>query len=110
MTDIKETLSSNTLFHFTNNAEKLIAILKHTFKPRFCLEDLRMFNPSDNEENDWLEMAVPMTCFCDIPLSKVKNHLTFYGNYGLGLTKEWGIRNNVTPILYPQINQKQLRV
>lgn len=31
-----------------------------------------------------------MVCFCDV-----------YGHYGIGLTKEWGIRNGVSPVLYP---------
>ena len=99
MTQTKETLSSNSLFHFTNSAERLIGILKHTFKPRYCLEDLKMFQTFDDDDSHD-ELAIPMVCFCDIPLSKIKTHLTFYGNYGIGLTKEWGIKNGVSPLLY----------
>lgn len=102
MNDLRETLSSNCLFHFTNSAERLIGILKKSFKPRFCLEDLSMFGIGEGLEDssELDELAIPMVCFCDIPLSKVKNHLSFYGNYGIGLTKEWGISNGVSPILY----------
>lgn len=102
MNEIKETLSSNCLFHFTNGADRLIGILKNNFKPRFCLEDLSMFGIGEglDDSREMDELAIPMVCFCDIPLSKVKNHLSFYGNYGIGLTKEWGIRNGVSPILY----------
>jgi hypothetical protein len=41
-----------------------------------------------------------MVCFCDLPLSLIKKHLKQYGSYGIGLNKEWGKKNGVTPILY----------
>lgn len=100
MSLLKETLSSNCLFHFTNSAEKLISILEKNLVPRYCLENFDMFHfTADRLDND-IELAIPMVCFCDIPLSKVKYHLSFYGNFGIGFTKEWGIKNSVSPILY----------
>lgn len=98
----KETLSSNSLFHFTQSAENLISILESGFAPRYCLENFAMFDfgfEGDNADN-FKELAVPMVCFCDIPLSKVKHHLSLYGDYGIGLSKEWGNRNGVSPVLY----------
>jgi hypothetical protein len=41
-----------------------------------------------------------MSCFCDIPLSRIREHTNFYGEYGLGMTKDWGVRNNLEPLLY----------
>ena len=41
-----------------------------------------------------------MTCFCDIPISRISEHTAFYGDYGIGMTKEWGRRNSLHPLLY----------
>jgi hypothetical protein len=41
-----------------------------------------------------------MVCFCDIPLSRINDHVQFYGEFGLGLTRQWGLRNKLSPVLY----------
>lgn len=41
-----------------------------------------------------------MVSFCDIPLSQATQHMQTYGNYAVGLTKEWGIRKGIAPVLY----------
>lgn len=86
------TLSANTLFHFTGTKENLISILQNGFYPRYCLEDPFL------TEN--LKLAVPMVCFCDIPLSQIQNHSSAYGQYALGLRKEWAEKKGVCPVLY----------
>lgn len=88
------TLSANTLFHFTRNKENLISILKSYFYPRYCLEEF-YFIPKIKTK--W---ALPMVCFCDIPLSQIKNHTLKYGEYAIGLTKEWAQIKGITPVLY----------
>lgn len=83
---------SDNLFHFTRSLDYLQSILKEGLYPRYCLEDTR-----------WLEIpfvAIPMVCFCDIPISRISEHTAFYGSYGLGLSKEWGLKNLLQPLIY----------
>lgn len=97
-------VSSNTLFHFTDSASNLISIIKEGFKPRFCLES----HSSGLLFSDKTEEAMPMTCFCDLPLSNIKTHLDFYGSYGIGLSKDWGKNKGLTPVTYIHENSTQI--
>lgn len=86
-------LSSNTLFHFTNSLDVLYKILKEGFWPRYC------------KETGWLGegdplFAVAMVSFCDILLSQIHQHISYYGNYGIGVSKEWALRAHVRPVYY----------
>src|SRR5574337_1418490 len=89
------TISSETLFHFTNSAEYLISIFRSEFYPRYSLETLL-----DLGNGNKLEVAIPMVCFCDIPLSQIKNHLNTYGYYGIGMSKDWAKKVGLNPVLY----------
>ena len=86
-------ISANTLFHFTYRYDTLISILQSKFFPRLCLEK-GLWHPGDKK---W---AIPMVCFCDIPLSNIAEHTRKYGNYAIGIKKTWAIEQGVTPILY----------
>ncbi len=103
MSNNQSTISSNTLFHFTPKIENVINILENEFRPHFCLEDLNIIT-SDLGFRDELVFAIPMVCFCDIPLSQVKVHMETYGKYGIGLSKEWGKQNQISPMLYAYEN------
>ena len=92
-------LSANALFHFTNSFDNLINILTEEFRPRFCLENLSVLWGT-RRSKPALELAIPMVCFCDLPLSQTSFHLSVYGDYGIGLTKDWGKRNGIAPVLY----------
>lgn len=92
-------VSSNTLFHFTSERDYLISILEHTFQPRYCFEILSGAM-AKTKLPEWWNRGIPMTCFCDLTLSNTSKHLATYGDYGLGLSKEWGQKNGITPVLY----------
>ena len=90
-------ISSNCLFHFTPKKEYLLNILENSFIPRYCFENVKLTNSSMRGE---FEAGIPMVCFCDISLSQINNHIKTYGNYGIGMTKEWGMNNKLNPIIY----------
>lgn len=83
---------SSTLFHFTRSLDNLKGLLSKGFQPRYCLEDTRFLGIKFT--------AYPMVCFCDIPISRIGDHTSFYGNYGIGMTRDWGVRNGLNPLLY----------
>ncbi|HDL01678.1 MAG TPA: hypothetical protein ENH23_05535, partial [candidate division Zixibacteria bacterium] len=97
---------ANTLFHFTRSIDILENILENNFYPRLCYENF--FSVILNPPTDFIELekAVPMVCFCDLPLSQVNKHADEknYGQYALGLSKEWAIKNKVNPVLYTYKN------
>lgn len=92
-------LSSNTLTHFTKDLNSLQGILKDTFKVKYCREILR-------SSKGHFDILVPVVSFCDIPFSQVLNHINSYGNYGIGLSKDWARRNGLNPVLYVDRDSK----
>lgn len=90
-------ISANTLFHFTQDFKTLIRILRTKFYPRLCLEQNVLPQIP-------FRLAVPMVCFCDIPLSQIEEHTSKYGSYAIGVKKSWAIERGVTPVLYVHDN------
>lgn len=86
---------SDTLFHFTKSENVLFEILKHGFWPSYCLEDLSWQGKDKTEF-----VAFPIVCLCDIPLSRITDHIDFYGSYGIGLKRSWAHKNQLNPVLY----------
>jgi hypothetical protein len=70
-------INPSTLFHFTRRKSVLKAIVKTGLKYSYCFEEI-----SRN-----VGYAVPMICFCDIPLLRTINHRKRYGSYMVGIDK-----------------------
>lgn len=92
------TISSSVLFHFSGSIINLKNILsEEAFRPHYVIENYEILF---GDQADLKQLAFPMGCFCDIPLSLIRDHICFYGSYGIGLSKEWGFKNGITPVLY----------
>lgn len=87
-------ISTNSIIHYTDSLEKLKSILREGFRIKYCAEELRLGKKGKSRA------AHPMVSFCDIPLSESEQHFDAYGRYGIGLSKEWAIRNGVNPVIY----------
>lgn len=92
-------ISASALFHFTPTQDRLFGILTNGFYPHYCFEECRIVDGT-YQSRPVFGNAIPMVCFCDIPLSQIKNHVQIYGYYGVGLSKDWGNRNRLNPVLY----------
>ena len=93
-------LRSNSLFHFTPKFDYLKNILLEGFWAKFCRES--------GWGNKYIDYALPMVCFCDIPLSMINEHTEYYGFFGIGVSREW-IRKHktITPVQYIATNSKE---
>lgn len=86
-------ISSRSLFHFTKSRKILIQILDQGFWPKYCGEY--------KWGNRNFDFALPMVCFCDIPLSLIEEHCKFYGFYGIGLNERWKNKQKyLNPVFY----------
>jgi Putative abortive phage resistance protein AbiGi, antitoxin len=91
-------ISSDSLFHFTGkeDGKRILKLILEQGKigGSYCREEL-LFGESE------FAYVVPMICFCDIPLETYFNlEIQTYGNYGIGLSKTWGILHKMNPVLY----------
>ena len=86
-------LYPDILFHFTSSKTNLFSILDDTFRLSYASETL--LGPATSKS-----FALPMVSFCDLRVTELKYHMTKYGNYGIGLTKDWANKMGLSPVLY----------
>ena len=91
-------LSSNFLFHFTKELNNIKSILINGFYPRTCKENYSFLLTEIPREEAYYRLG--MVCFCDIPVDLQGKHRKLYGNYGIALSKEWGISKGICPLMY----------
>ena len=102
---IKPKQSANALFRFTTKLEYIESILENkAFMPRYNEESIDYLKLNQLEK-----IAFPMVCFCDISISKIRNHCEDYGKYGIGMNKKWGINKNIQPIHYINENSELIK-
>lgn len=83
------------LYHYTSyETLKLILAEDGGFWPQYCPEDFSWITDTP------FYLVIPMVSFCDIPIILSKEHKDSYGPVVIGLSKDWGKENNVTPLLY----------
>jgi len=85
-------LYPDILFHFTSR-DGLYAVLSDTFRVSYAGERIVGNRKSTG-------FAVPMVSFCDLRLSELKDHMSKYGNYGIGLSKDWANKEGLNPVFY----------
>lgn len=87
--------SANTLFRFFKELQFLFqALEKRAMIPRYYGENV------DYLDIKFHQIAYPMVCFCDITIHRLKEHMDFYGTYGIAFSKSWGINKGIQPIQY----------
>lgn len=84
-------LSSNSLFHFTSSYSDLESILKNGLEYRWVAEKL----PTPG-----LSYLIPMTCFCNIPLSMIEEHVDWYGKFAIGFKRSALRALGASPVFY----------
>lgn len=85
-------LYTDILFHFTTK-DSLWGILSGTFSVSYSKEKIVGKRKS-------IELHIPMVSFCDLKISELKSHMEKYGNYGIGLKKEWANTKGLNPVFY----------
>lgn len=101
MAKVSQNISSESLFHFIKRREWLLEILKKkSFQARYVYEDIPEIA---------YKVGIPMKCFCDIPLGMIKKHLSNYGKFGIGITKEYAKRHTFSPVIYFHENSDTLK-
>lgn len=90
-------VNSSSLFHFTREFEVFKQILSEGLRFSYCYEpfgDIVAKHGWDivlkkgNKIINCKGIAIPMICFCDIPLLRTQKHREKYGNYMIGFNRE----------------------
>ncbi len=97
---------SDCLFHFTGRDKTpeeccgiLLSIIRNGLK----------FNCNDKESLEYIEtlpeefrikFVTPIICLTEIPLGYIYPQMQNYGRFGIGLSKEWALKNHAQPVIY----------
>lgn len=105
-------INSSSLFHFTRKFDTLQRIIRTGLRYSFAYEqypkELIQANLyPDKDINDSIitsnGVAIPMISFCDIPITRAKQHIEKYGKYMIGFDKtafSKDFENLINPVIY----------
>jgi hypothetical protein len=84
-------ISSDYLYHYKRDLAVVKLILQYGFRHNMWEEKV-IFR--DSVQQNFI------VCFCDILADQAEYHRKCYGDISIVLTKDWGIKNNITPVRY----------
>lgn len=107
-------INASSLLHFTNSMDAIKGILENGFRFSYCCEKIsatinmneqhpegaNFFRPSPHINS---HIAIPMICFCDIPLTRAKSHSEVYGKFIVGIDKDTALtvfKDSLNPVMY----------
>lgn len=96
-------LSSNVLWHQTDKDGLKGILSEKGFFYSYSLENISC-------KDTIFKAAFPMVSVCDFPLSEFGEYIQRYGNYSIGLSREWGIKKGFTPVWYCEENSPALKI
>jgi len=95
------------LIHFTQTINALDSITRNGFL--FLHNETEILSPvlhdsfgisgGDNQSNG-------MVCFTDLPPEETLSHQNIFGSYGVGVSKEWLIKNDIKKVEYVEVNSE----
>lgn len=92
-------LSSNVLWHMTKK-DAFFSILKskqlrysYSLEKAFPLKDMK-------------GVAFPMISMSDLPFSEIATTKWTYGDYAIGLSREWGVKKGFSPVWYCNVGSR----
>lgn len=107
-----DAINSSSFFHYRSNKDDFYKIIKKGFSFRYSFEPLgatfakankaskRHHSKSSIIDNETKGIAMPMVCFCDIPLLRATKHRNNYGDFCIGVDKDMMIKR-FSPIINP---------
>lgn len=106
--------NASSLLHFTNSMNAIKGILEKGFRFSYCCEQFTStinINELHPEGANFYRpsplidpyIAIPMICFCDIPLTRAKQHSKIYGKFIVGVDNNMALTvfgDNINPVMY----------
>ena len=84
-------LNSSTLFHYTRSEDILRKIL---------VDGLKYYKIAEKIPGRNLGYITRGVCFCNIPLSNVEQHVSWYGEYSIGFKRSELKKHGCSPVIY----------